>query len=422
MARLSKYSIGIGDRFAQEAVAQLKAVQKAQQLGVLVTPVWNKSFREHQIIGSHPQQTAQAAQTAVNQLGWQQNYFLDADHINQKTVDFFLPYCNFFTIDVAEALNRPLPPHEREYLQNTIKLLGQSTQIASLAPFKWTDAFVNDFLDVYGAALLEARTIYRKIVAHHSRQSIVIEVSLDEGPQVQSPAQLFLILHLFTHLGLQLNTIAPRFVGQFLKGIDYRGSLRAFSEQVSGFLTVLQWFQHNTEQPTDLKLSVHTGSDKFRLYPILHRLLHSFDCGLHLKTAGTTWLEELIGLAEAGQEGLAFVKTLYRQAVLRIEELLRPYATVVAIDVNRLPTVEQATQWTAQQWIEALRHQPKNPQFNPDLRQLLHIAYGLAAEQGATFFELLQTFRSSIEHHVTTNLFERHLKPLFVGKEQSNHE
>src|SRR5580658_8981000 len=104
---LPRFSIGVGDRFAHQAKAQLQACVLAADAGVEVIPVWNKSNREHMIIGSEPSQTRAAADAAVRTLGWKKPYFCDADHINLQTVERFLTPCDFFTIDVADLIGKP---------------------------------------------------------------------------------------------------------------------------------------------------------------------------------------------------------------------------------------------------------------------------------------------------------------------------
>src|SRR5205085_4452052 len=100
-------SLGVGDRFARQAKAQLRACQLAAEKGVDVTPVWNKSHREHTIIGSKPEAVRAAADAAVNALGWAKPYHVDADHIRLDTVDDFLAAADFFTIDVADSIGQP---------------------------------------------------------------------------------------------------------------------------------------------------------------------------------------------------------------------------------------------------------------------------------------------------------------------------
>src|SRR5690349_7315044 len=114
MLTLSKYSFGIGDRFAHQAKAQLRACILAAEQGVEVVPVWNKSNREHTTIGSQPPSVRAAADAAVRELGWNRPYHVDADHIRLETVDGFLASSDFFTIDVADAIGQP---PEREAVQ-----------------------------------------------------------------------------------------------------------------------------------------------------------------------------------------------------------------------------------------------------------------------------------------------------------------
>ena len=103
---LSKYSIGVGDRFSHQGKAQLRACVMAAESGVEVIPVWNKSNREHTIIGSIPASARAAADEAVKALGWTKPYFVDADHINISTVDKFIDACDFYTIDVADLIGQ----------------------------------------------------------------------------------------------------------------------------------------------------------------------------------------------------------------------------------------------------------------------------------------------------------------------------
>ena len=104
---LNKYSIGTGDRFAHQAKAQLGACVRTLENGIEVVPVWNKSNREHTIIGSEPSSVRVAADTAVKALNWSLPYFCDADHITSETVERFFAPCDFYTIDVADAIGQP---------------------------------------------------------------------------------------------------------------------------------------------------------------------------------------------------------------------------------------------------------------------------------------------------------------------------
>src|SRR5204863_9627181 len=103
----SKFSIGVGDRFAQQAEAQLRAFVLAAERGADIVPVWNKSNREHLIVGSEPPSVRAAAEAAVKKLGWKKPWHVDADHIRLETVDRFIPCSDFFTIDVADSIGKP---------------------------------------------------------------------------------------------------------------------------------------------------------------------------------------------------------------------------------------------------------------------------------------------------------------------------
>ena len=96
--------------------------------------------------------------------------------------------------------------------------------------------------------------------------------------------------------------------------------------------------------------------------------------GVHLKTAGTTWLEEIIGLAEAGGDGLELAKEIYTYSYEHVEELCAPYASVIDIDRSQLPDVETVKGWTGTQMANAIRHIPDHEEFNANVRQLLHVS------------------------------------------------
>jgi hypothetical protein len=168
--------------------------------------------------------------------------------------------------------------------------------------------------------------------------------------------------------------------------------------------------------PADLKLSLHSGSDKFSIYSAVHDAMQKMDAGLHLKTAGTTWLEEVIGLAESGGDALALVKEIYAEAYDHRQELCGPYAAVIDIDVARLPVPSEAEKWNAEQWVATLRHDRESPSYNSSLRQLMHVAFKIAAKMGPRYIAMLEQHEDSVAKNVTHNLFERHIRPVFLGQ------
>ncbi|MEM9644840.1 MAG: tagaturonate epimerase family protein, partial [Planctomycetota bacterium] len=134
-----------------------------------------------------------------------------------------------------------------------------------------------------------------------------------------------------------------------------------------------------------------------------------------LKTAGTTWLEEIIGLAEAGGDGLALAKEIYAYALDNVEEFCAPYASVIDIDRSQLPAAEVVNEWSGPRLAEAIRHIQDNPNFNAHMRQLLHVSFKVAAKHGARYTDMLKANEEIVGEQVTKNIYERHLRPLFVG-------
>jgi hypothetical protein len=414
---LEKFSIGVGDRFAQQAKAQLRACQMIAKEGVDVVPVWNKSNREHTFIGSEPASVYAAAKQAVESLGWTSGWHVDADHIGLKTVDRFLPHSDFFTLDVADSIAQPAAPGDvKAFVDRHPELVGTITIPKIDVPFQTDRAEIERIAGKFLLAVQEAGRIYRHIAEQKGAGNFIAEVSMDETDSPQTPPELLVILAAIADEGIPAQTIAPKFTGRFNKGVDYVGDLAQFEKEFQDDLAVIAFAVERYGLPGTLKLSVHSGSDKFSLYPIIRRSLPKFNAGLHLKTAGTTWLEELIGLGEAGGEGLELAKEIYAYAIEHIDELTGPYATVIDIDRAKLPSAEEASGWTSKQFTGALRHDQREPLFNASVRQLLHVSFKLAAKKGARYIDLLKANEEIVGRNVTENLYSRHLRPLFIGE------
>jgi hypothetical protein len=415
MLELGKYSLGMGDRFAHQAPAQLRACVMAAERGTEIVPVWNKSNREHTTIGSEPVSVRTAADSAVRQLGWKKAYHVDADHINLTTVDRFLEPSDFFTVDVASFIGQPAEPRAvAGFIDKHSELVGNIAVPGVSKSFPMSRADVERIAAKYLLAIQEAQKIHSHIARSKGSGNFITEISMDETDAPQTPPELLVILVAIADNGIPVQTIAPKFTGRFNKGVDYVGDLAQFEQEFNDDLAVIAYAIKRYGLRRNLKLSVHSGSDKFSIYAPISRALKKTGAGLHIKTAGTTWLEELIGLAEAGGDGLALAKEIYAEALDHVDELCAPYAAVIDIRPDRLPTAAQVQQWTSAQYTAALRHDPKNPDFNPDLRQLLHVGYKIAAKKGPKYLDGLNKFQPSIAKNVTENLFERHIRPLFL--------
>jgi hypothetical protein len=415
--KLPKYSVGTGDRFAHQAKAQLQACIKALEAGVEVIPVWNKSNREHSIIGSEPAKTRAAADAAVKTLGWKLPYYCDADHITLQTVGRFLEACDFYTLDVADFIGQPAPAGEIDHFVGKKKeLLGHIQLEGVNDSFEITQEILRKIAQKYLTAVKKAGEVYRTIVAAKGEGKFIPEVSMDETDSAQSPVELLIILAAISDEGIPVQTIAPKFSGRFNKGVDYVGDVAQFEREFILDVAAIAYAVKHFGLPENLKLSVHSGSDKFSIYPAIHATIKRFDAGVHLKTAGTTWLEELIGLAEAGGDGLALAKEIYAKAFAYRAELCAPYATVIDIDTAKLPSPDTVRGWTSEQFTSALRHVPSAAAYNSSLRQLLHVGFKVAAKMGNRYLGLLEANEAVIAMNVTENLYKRHIAPVFLGR------
>lgn len=414
--QLPKFSLGMGDRFAHQAKAQLQACIMAAEAGADITPVWNKSNREHLIIGSEPSQTRAAIDVAVKELGWTKPYFADADHINLKTYERFVAPCDFFTLDVADNIGQKSDENEiAQFAERHPELIGEITIPGIEKPFSLDKAFVEKTAKTFLAAVQEAAAIYKAVVAKKGSEDFVAEISMDETDNPQTPPELLIILAAIADEKLPIQTIAPKFTGRFNKGVDYVGNVAQFEKEFREDIATIAYAVKTYGLPANLKLSVHSGSDKFSIYEPIRKSLKDTGAGVHVKTAGTTWLEELIGLAEAGGDALALAKEVYAEAFAHADELCAPYSTVIDIKTENLPTPETVSGWTSEQYVRALRHVEGDPQYNPDLRQLLHVGFKVAAKMGNRYIDALEANEEVVARNVTTNLFDRHIKHLFLG-------
>ena len=377
--KISKYSFGIGDRFGHEGINQLQALIAAEaKYGVHFVPVWNKSNREHTIIGTNPESVREEADQAVKALNYTGEYYCDADHINLSNVDKFLSSCDFFTLDVADYIGKE----------------GTNS-------------------DRYDNAIKKAAELYRYIAEKKGADNFVTEISMDEVERAQTPDEVKYILTKIAEEKIPVQTFAPKFTGRFNKGVDYVGDLAVFEREFEEDLKVIQWAIKELGLPENLKLSIHSGSDKFSIYPIMGRLLRKYDMGIHIKTAGTTWLEEIIGLSLADPQALELAKRIYREALARHEELSKPYQTVIDIDPKALPSPELVDSWDATTFARTLRHDEADSLYNPSFRQLLHVSFKVAAEWKDEYIPALERSAAVIGKEIADNLGERHIGRLF---------
>ena len=415
---LPRFSIGVGDRFGMQAKAQLQACILALNAGVEVVPVWNKSNREHVIIGSEPGSVRVAADIAVKELHWSRPFFVDADHVQLKTVERFIEPSDFFTLDVADMIGQRAHAMDIDaFIARHGELIGRVVIPDVDAPFEVDRDSLRNVANNFLAAVKEAGRIYRAIENSKGEGQFVSEISMDETNAAQTPVELLAVLAMIADEGIPIQTIAPKFTGRFNKGVDYVGDLPKFAREFREDIAAIGYAVERYRLPANLKLSVHSGSDKFSIYKVIHEAVQRSGAGVHLKTAGTTWLEELIGLAESGGDGLALAKEIYAEAFAHADELTAPYATVIDIDRTVLPSPEEVKGWSSEAFTGALRHDGRNAAYNPSFRQLLHVGFKVAAKMGPRYLETLRENEEIVARNVTANLFERHIKPVFLGEQ-----
>ncbi|MDR0713240.1 MAG: tagaturonate epimerase family protein [Bacteroidales bacterium] len=414
--QIGKYSFGVGDRFAREGEAQLQAlIQAGKVLGFDIVPVWNKSNREHTIVHSAPADTRKEADSAVKKLSYKGQYFVDADHINLTNVDKFIDSSDFFTLDVADYIGKKAEKADIDaFVDRNRKYTGTLSIPGIAASFDVSEARLRDIAEKFLYAVQEAGKIYRHIEKAKGADRFVAEVSMDEVNDAQSPVEMFFILSAIAGEKIPAQTIAPKFTGRFNKGVDYAGDIGRFAKEFEEDLLVIDCAVKEFGLPDNLKLSIHSGSDKFSIYPVMGKLIKKYDKGIHVKTAGTTWLEEIIGLAASNDdEAIDLAKVIYAGALARFDELCGPYSTVIDINKARLPSAKSIERWTGEKLADTLRHIPGHPDYNPHFRQLMHVGYKIAAEYGILYIEALTKHKEIIGRQVIENIYGRHIKRLF---------
>src|SRR5579885_3899791 len=281
MLTLGKLSLGVGDRFAHQAAAQLRACMLAADCGAEIVPVGNKSNRERLIVGSEPASVRAAADAAVRELGWRRPYHVDADHINLGTVGRFLDASDFYTIDVAAAIGQPAAAADVDaFLARHPELIGSFCVPGIAERFTTSRAAVARIAAQYLFAVQEAGRIYRHVAERKGAGNFITEVSMDETDVPQTPPELLVILAAIADEGIPIQTIAPKFTGRFNKGVDYVGDLAQFAKELNADIAVIAHAVERYGLPANLKLSVHSGSDKFSIYGAIRRALAATGAGV----------------------------------------------------------------------------------------------------------------------------------------------
>lgn len=401
-------SAGMGDRLGLATPGHVRAVQA---VGGQIAPIFaQQSMREMARTIRTPQQVMDDATWGIFQEGWKSGVGADADHLKSPTdMDACLAAgFTFFTIDPGEHVDNRAETASRSSLSELAELLpdevrpqksGLTGKIFQVEGYQFNIDEVSLLKAAvkYGAAIAHVAKMYLYLAQSASSHPFELEVSVDETDQPTTPIEHIYIASELKRLGVQWVSLAPRYTGRFEKGVDYIGDLDEFEADFACHAAIARHFG-------PYKLSLHSGSDKFSIYPIAMRQTQGL---VHLKTAGTSYLEALRTIAELDPD---LSREIYTYAREHYETDRRSYH--VSARLEQAPLPEEVLDWTG-----------LTDQF--DAREILHVTYGSVLTEKNTdhtwrffdrFMHLLrnnpEAYAKNLEKH-----FVRHLQP-FVSAEK----
>ena len=391
----TRLAAGTGDRLGLATAGHVRSVRKTRMAPLFA----QQSVRENERTGRSPQQVLDDAMFGAFQEGWREGFGADADHLKCiADVDAFVAAgYSFFTVDpgayvdnsaataTGADLDHKLQALPWAELESTPGELEKSLtgQAIDLGEFR-TRFIAVDILRAaakYGKTISHTVRLYRHLVGSSNGRPFDFEMSVDETDSPTTLAEHVYIASELRRLGVQWVSLAPRFVGAFEKGVDFIGNLAAFEISFAQHVAVAKTFG-------PYKMSIHSGSDKFSIYPIASRLAGEL---VHLKTAGTSYVEALRAIAKLNP---ALFADILRFAVERYPTDRATYH--VSAEISRIPVVRE----------------PAELLDDFHARQVLHVTYGSVLHQErfrAPFFETLRSHEEDYTRIVETH-FDKHLQ------------
>jgi len=395
-------SLGLGDRLGLASPGHIKTVRHSPVRPVLA----QQSMRELDLTKRTYRDVLDAATWAVFQEGYSAGYGADGDHL--KKVEHIQAALelgfSMITLDCSEHIDdgasslsedgvaaryRELPADLREQLEGLYK--DKTYRLNSGAEIHMEPAGSERMVLTYYRALDFMEMVYKTVIDKQER-SVDFEISIDEVATPTTPQDHFFVAHELQRRGVRASSVAPRFCGQFEKGIDYIGDRAQFEQEFAIHSQIAEHFGY--------KLSVHSGSDKFSIFPIIGK--HAGKRGYHLKTAGTNWLEAVRVIAARDPE---LYRAMHRKALATVDQARAFYK--VSLDLAGVPDLEQVSDG---QLPDLLRN-------NNDVRQLLHITYGFILtdpELREPFFTVLKANEDLYEQFLMDHI-GRHLQALGIN-------
>jgi hypothetical protein len=393
-----KRSVGCGDRLGLATPGHIRAVRDVGDFAPIFA---QQSMRENARTGRTPQQVMDDAMWGVFQEGWREPWGADADHL--KTTDD-VELCvaagyPFFTVDPGDYVDNKAHTAPLEVLRGKMhalpwaeledspeqlhaRYLGRRFRVESLL-LDFDEQALARAAAKYGRAIAHTASIYRHLAAAMGGRSFELEVSVDETETPTSPLEHFFVASELQRLGVQWVSLAPRYIGRFEKGADYIGDLDEFDSELAKHAAIAR-------ELGPYKLSIHSGSDKFSVYPIFGRRAGDL---VHLKTAGTSYLEALRAIA--GEDPLFFREIL----ALALERYETDRATYhVSADLSRVPRPRELADDQLAGVLDLF-----------DGREVLHVTFGSVLDLFcdrllATLDAHEETYYAALEVHFTEHL------------------
>lgn len=392
-------TIGLGDRLGLASPGHIQTVRGREIRPVLA----QQSIRELNLTNRDYKQVLDAASYAVLQEGYRDGYGADGDHLKvEADIEMALGLgFTMLTLDCSDRIDNTidgkseeeidrryakLPVQERKRLEETY--LQKEFQAGSYV-IHFDPLHLKKYALIYGEAIRFTIDIYERYIRNLGRP-IDFELSIDETMTPTDPAAHYMVANELHAAGLDLYSVAPRFCGEFQKGIDYIGDLEQFERQLQVHAAIADHF--------DYKLSIHSGSDKFSVFPMIARYTGG---RFHVKTAGTNWLEAMRTVARVNPK---LYRRMHEYAMKHYPEALAYYH--VTTDFDAIVPPEKLDDGRLPEYME-----------DNNARQLIHITYGLLLqakdEQGRSLFkeELYQTleqhetdYEQALRHHIGRHL------------------
>jgi hypothetical protein len=342
-------SFGLGDRLGIATPSHIKLFERYD-----VCPVFaQQSIRELNLTGRTYEDVLDAATFAVFREDFQKGWGADGDHLKTAAdVEYALSLgFTMITLDCSDHIKNNIteenaPPAPEKY---RAKYLGKQFDIGEGITLTCTEPELNAIAAIYGEAVDFAAGMYNRFLKD-GKYDADFEISIDETATPTTPLQHYIVARELTDAGVSFATMAPRFCGEFQKGIDYIGDRAQFDKEIKIHAVIARHFGY--------KLSIHSGSDKFSVFPAIGRETRSV---FHVKTAGTNWLEAMRVIAQADP---ALYREVHRYALSAFDEARKYYH--VTTDLSKIPAVDTLADADLPALFE-----------NNDSRQLIHITYGL---------------------------------------------